>query len=645
MRTGLTICLLMLLLSIALPARQNDQDSLLARLDSTQISESQVDLQLQIARSISNTNIREALDYAHSALKDAEELRSTRWIAESKLAIGQFYDYLGVNREASNHLMEAFSDFRVLGDSLKQATTLMHIGNAYFYLDQFETAQIYFSLVSDYGRALNDTFLIISGINATAAVYGNTNKMDSALILFNEAFDLSKETGRLPQEILAYYNIGDVHLYSGRRTQALKVFHALEDNYDLRTHSPKHLTSLYNSMTKAYLEKRDLESARHYSELSLEALNQNMRLTEYMEYYENQFRIDTIEGNSESALNHFIRYKELSDSLSNASFKERLANFRIFYDLQSKENEIERLTLDNQFKDLQIRQKKLTNYLYVSLSSLMLIIVFLMVRSYRKIKEKNVLLEKQKQELEATQQHLVQSEKMASIGTLTAGIAHEINNPLNFISGGFNIVKELGEKLDWTGRDAEKKRYDIAAKMAKDGLDRSVDIVKALMTFSHRGGSKKVLTDLHEIIDNTLMFLNSKINDNIEIIKHYNLDSRVPVFPEKMHQVLMNILDNALYAVNSSSAGPKRITITTRKRKGKVILTFTNTGPAIEEKHMAQLFDPFFTTKDPGKGTGLGLSICYTLVSEHGGDIQAENTSNGTLFRIILPLKEEKTNA
>jgi signal transduction histidine kinase len=107
----------------------------------------------------------------------------------------------------------------------------------------------------------------------------------------------------------------------------------------------------------------------------------------------------------------------------------------------------------------------------------------------------------------------------------------------------------------------------------------------------------------------------------------------------------MNILDNALYAVNSSSAGPKRITITTRKRKGKVILTFTNTGPPIEEKHMAQLFDPFFTTKDPGKGTGLGLSICYTLVSEHGGDIQAENTSNGTLFRIILPLKEEKTNA
>jgi signal transduction histidine kinase len=628
------------MLIITLPARASDVDSLIARLDSTQISESQIDLQLQIARALSNSDIREALDYAHSALKDAEELRSTRWIAESKLAIGQFYDFLGVNREATNHLMEAFSDFRVLGDSIKQASTLMKIGNVYFYLNQFEQAQVYFARVSEYGRALNDTSLIISGINATAAVYGNTNKMDSALILFNDAFELSKEFGSLPQEILAYYNIGDVHLYSGRRTQALKVFHALEEYYDLRTNSPKHLTSLYNSMTKAYLEKRDLESARHYAGLSLEALNENMRLIEYMEYYQNQFRIDTIEGNAESALSNYIRFKELSDSLNNSSFTERLANYRIYYDLQSKENEIERLTLDNQFKDLKIRQKKLTNYLYVSLSTLMLIIVFLMVRSYRKIKEKNVLLEMQKEELETTQQHLVQSEKMASIGTLTAGIAHEINNPLNFISGGFNIVKEIHEKLDWSGREEEKRRYDMAAKMAKDGLDRSVDIVKALMTFSHRGGSKKVVTDLHEIIDNTLMFLSSKIKDDISIVKKYKLDSRVPVFPEKMHQVVMNILDNALFAVNMKSSGSKSITIATRKKSDRVILTFTNSGPGIPEKHMAQIFDPFFTTKDPGKGTGLGLSICYTLVKEHEGEIQAQNTPQGTVFIVTLPLSE-----
>jgi tetratricopeptide (TPR) repeat protein len=164
-------------------------DSLTALLDSTVLSEGQIDLQLQIARSISNSDIRKALEYAHRALEDAEELRSTRWIAESKLAIGQFYDYLGVNKQAADHLVEAFSNFRVLGDSAKQALSLMSIGNAYYYLDQFETAQDYYNLVSEYGRALNDTSLIISGINATAAVFGNTGKMDSALILFNEALE------------------------------------------------------------------------------------------------------------------------------------------------------------------------------------------------------------------------------------------------------------------------------------------------------------------------------------------------------------------------------------------------------------------------------------------------------------------------
>jgi len=631
--------ILMLMLLSTLPARSADVDSLIALLDSSFISESQIDLQLQIARAISNTDIREALDYANRSLKDAEEIRSTRWIAESKLAIGQFYDYLGVNQEAANHLMEAFSYFRELGDSLKQATTLMHIGNAYFYLEQFETAQDYFTLVSEYGRALNDTSLIISGINATAAVYGNTSEMDSALILFNEALALSKEIGSLQQEILAYYNIGDVHLYSFRRTQALKVFHNLEDNYDLKTNSSKHLSSLYNSMTKAYLEKRDIEMARHYSELTLEALNENMRLTQYMEYFQNQFRIDTTVGNDSLALAAFIRFKELSDSLSNTSFKERLANLDIYFELQSKENQIERLTLDNQNKDLKIRQKKLTNYLYVSLSSLMLIIVFLMIRSYRKIKEKNVELEKQKEALETTQQQLVQSEKMASLGTLTAGIAHEINNPLNFISGGLNIIKEVPEKLDWTGLDDDKHRFNMATKMAFDGLNRSVEIVKALMTFSHRGGSKKVETDLHEIIDNTLMFLSSKISDDIRIIKHYDLDRRVPVFPEKMHQIVMNLLDNALFAVNMLLSESKSITISTRKKKDKTILTFTNTGPSIKEEHLAQLFDPFFTTKDPGQGTGLGLSICYTLVSEHGGEIHAENTQDGTSFIVTIPVK------
>ena len=605
--------------------------------DTTLISEEQIDLQLQIANILSSTDIVAALDYANQALKEAEEIASVRWIAESKLAIGSLYDFLGVNSRASEYLMEALNSFEVLNDSLKQASTLMQIGNTYFYLKQYNTALKKFSQVSEFGRALNDTSLIISGLNATAAVYGNISKMDSALILFNEAHALARQYGSLQQEILAYYNMGDVHLYSGRRTQALEVFEDLENYYDLKTNSPKHLSSLYNSMTKAYLEKRNLDMAKEYSSKALEALQENMRLTEYPEYFLHRFRIDSLEQNYDQALANYIRYKELNDSLNNASFREQVANQEIFYELRSKENQIERLTLDNEFKDFKIRQKRLTNYGYAALSLLMLTIVFLVIRSYRKIKEKNLLLEKQKEDLKAAQQRLVQSEKMVSIGTLTAGIAHEINNPLNFISGGLNILKDLQDSLDWEGREKERKRCETATKMALDGLDRSVDIVQALMTFSHRGGSKKTETDLHEIIDNTLMFLGSKLSDDIQIVKNYKLERRIPVFPEKMHQVIMNIIDNAIYAVNMEPAGAKIITISTGISGEILELSFTNTGPSIAEEHLDQLFDPFFTTKDPGQGTGLGLSICYTLVSEHGGEIEVSNTREGVNFTVTLP--------
>jgi len=632
-------CLILVMLLSASWARPQNVDSLISLRDTTLISGEQIDLQLRIADALSDSDIREALAIANRALREAEEIGSVQWAAEAKLAIGRFYDFLGVNEEAAEYLREAFTSFVELQDSLKQANTLMQIGRTYFYIDQFESALKYFSLVSEYGRLLNDTSLIISGLNATAAVYGNTAKQDSALILFKEALDLARQFGSLQQEILAYYNMGDVHLHSSRRTQALEVFHDLENYYNLRENSPKYLTSLFNSMTKAYLEKRDLSKAKQYSDSTLYALKENMRYKEYQDYYLNLYRIDSAENHPDTALVHYIRYTELKDSLNNVSFKERQANLDIYFQLQSEESQIERLTLDNQFKDLKIWQKRLTNIGYAALSLLLLIIVFLIIRSYRKIKEKNILLEKQKEDLKAAQQHLVQSEKMASIGTLTAGIAHEINNPLNFISGGLNIVRELQEGIDWEGREEDQQRCLMATKMASDGLDRSVGIVKALMTFSHRGGSKKAETDLNDTIDNTLMFLSSKISDDIQIIKNYKLEKQVPVFPEKMHQVIMNIIDNAIFAVNMQTSRPRIITISTGIEGDEVLLSFSNTGPFIAQEHMDQLFDPFFTTKDPGQGTGLGLSICYTLVSEHGGKIRAKNIREGVNFTVTLPLR------
>jgi two-component system NtrC family sensor kinase len=665
MRSGYILFFIMVAFLSAPCLQAGNTDSLVSLLDNTLVNESQVELRLQIAREISNSDIKGALMYAREALSFAEEINSMALVADSKLAIGEFYDYLGVREEAIDHLMEALVIFEELNEPRKQAQALMLVGNAYWYLNQFESALKYYSQASRFAEALNDTSLIISVINARGAVYGNTGRMDSALILFREANSLSRQIDSRDQEILTYYNMGDVNLFSGNIDRAIGIFHDLENNYDLEHTSSKHLSNLYNSMTRAFILKGDVKWARRYSEKTREALSMYSRLTETREYYHNLYQIDSIEKNTQSALDHYVRYTRLNDSLSNASFRERLANLEIYFDLRAKEGEIERLQLDNQFKDLQIRQRMIINYGSISGIILLFTIVFLVVRSTLKTKEKNVALEMQTralekanlkisaqsrdlqdknnelesviEELKATQQHLVQSEKMASLGTLTAGIAHEINNPLNFISGGLGIIAGAEQENNGEGEQEKEERRSKALQMAFDGLERATGIVRALMTFSHKGASKLVKADLHEIIDNTLLFLHSKLSPGIEIRKDYQLKETIPVFPEKMHQVIMNIIDNAIYAVNQNHSGKKKITIKTQPQDGCMLLKISNNGPPIKEDHLHQLFDPFFTTKDPGEGTGLGLSICYTLISEHQGSIRAENLNGEVAFIIQLP--------
>ena len=149
-------------------------DSLWALLDSTQVSRMQAEIRLKIAAEISNEEIETALALSREALRQAEILGSKALIADSKLAIGGFYDYLGVKEEAIDYLGEALDVFEQLGIPDKEARALMLMGNAYYYLNQFESALKYYTRASVIGYALNDTILIISGINAKGAVYGNT---------------------------------------------------------------------------------------------------------------------------------------------------------------------------------------------------------------------------------------------------------------------------------------------------------------------------------------------------------------------------------------------------------------------------------------------------------------------------------------
>jgi len=259
-----------------------------------------------------------------------------------------------------------------------------------------------------------------------------------------------------------------------------------------------------------------------------------------------------------------------------------------------------------------------------------------------RVRERTSELDNALKQLKSAQQQLVQSEKMASLGTLTAGVSHEINNPLNYISGGLFLLDEHSEKKG-DHVITEANYMDSALSMIREGYEKVHRIVTSLLSFSGRGESRINIVDINEIIDNTLLILKPRITGNIELIREYGLDKPASVYQDKMHQIFLNILDNAIFALDRSGIqkGTKQIRITTRREERKnaefAVIEIFNNGGSIPEEHLDRIFDPFFTTREPGEGVGLGLSITYTLVSEHKGNIKAINVGEGVSFVIELP--------
>jgi signal transduction histidine kinase len=274
----------------------------------------------------------------------------------------------------------------------------------------------------------------------------------------------------------------------------------------------------------------------------------------------------------------------------------------------------------------------------------------LTLRFENELKNKNTKLDQQNEELKVmleelklNQQHLIHSEKMASLGTLTAGVAHEINNPLNFISGGLNIIEDLRTNENLYKYPEVQDELRASSETIQAGLDRATKIVRSLIAFAYSGKPLLAPADVHEIIDNTLLFLNSKFEFKVEIEKNYLLKKRVPVYIDLLHQIILNILDNAVFELIKDTSGtPKLITIKTFEEEFEnsnyAFISIYNSGPQIPEANFARLFDPFFTTKMPGEGTGLGLSIAFTLVKKHNGSISVQNLPEGVEFLLKLPL-------
>ena len=259
-----------------------------------------------------------------------------------------------------------------------------------------------------------------------------------------------------------------------------------------------------------------------------------------------------------------------------------------------------------------------------------------------KLSQQNLALEKANREIKETEMQLVQSEKLASLGRMSAGIIHEINNPLNFATTGLFTLRKKGRHL----APEQQADYTEVLTDVEDGLKRVQAIVSDLRMFTHPNTEQLDPVPVAEIVTPALRFLSNEWRDTVQIEQKFAEHQTILANKNRLIQVIVNLLQNSLDALKIKSFPPGEkptIWIESRVENGQSILSVRDNGTGIDPKVLDKIFDPFFTTKDVGEGMGLGLSICYSIMQEYGGKISV-NTEPGKFceFALEFPVKSNQ---
>lgn len=279
----------------------------------------------------------------------------------------------------------------------------------------------------------------------------------------------------------------------------------------------------------------------------------------------------------------------------------------------------------------------------------------------RMVEGRTIELKKANYKLKSAQEQVIQSEKLSSIGQLSAGVAHEINNPIGFINSNLKTLSEYAEttlkliegysslKQDNSSIEAIKSEYDYnfikkdmpqLIKESIEGASRVIEIVKDLKGFARTDNKATAKVNLHTCINSTLNMVANEIKYKAQVKKDFGEIPEIECRPVQINQVIMNLLVNAAQAIKDEGL----ITIKTYSLGENIILEISDTGEGIKKDIMEKIFDPLFTTKEASIGTGLGLSVTYSIVKSHSGDIEAiSTTGKGTTFKVTLPAKLKST--
>ncbi len=542
-------------------------------------------------------------------------------------------------------------------DSVQLAYALAYLGYAYGKFDHLKELQYY----AECKKIMVNLNLTQSDIPINTIIgyaYKDMGIPDSALAYLQKGYAYALQTDKplTPESFYVYF--GEVYYQKGQKDLAMSYFRRSIASINQASPSDGEGHGQdYLGMASIFRDGNELDSARFFAQKALRLLQKKQRTIYLIQAADLLFELYK-NSNSEEAL----KYLRISSATKDSLFS------------QENGRQIEKLAFEDQERAAKTQrmiesreiafQNRIKLYSVLAVLGVVLLIALILYRNNRQKQFANKLLQSQKEEIEstlnllrATQAQLIQSEKLASLGELTAGIAHEIQNPLNFVNNfaevSAEMLIEMEEELE-KGDVQEAKAISADLKQNLNKINhhgqRASGIVKSMLEHSRTSSGTKEPTDLNALSDEYLRLAyhglrakDSSFNADYELIADPNLP-KVDVVPQDMGRVLLNLISNAFYAVNEKThLGLKdyrpKVTVSTSFVGDTVIIKVSDNGSGIPEAIKDKIFQPFFTTKPTGQGTGLGLSLAYDMVVKgHGGTLEVENTPGpGSIFVMTLP--------
>ena len=589
---------------------------------------------------------QEALDLAQKSNFLKGEINAYGSMAEAFSGKGNYPKAL----EASLRRLELSEKS---GDSTNIVWSYALIGNVYYYSNDYERALYYYNKLK-----LNYTIFlryqeVFSGF--LGETYFHLNQPDSAFYYTKMCYDLDIKSEY--HWTVPYFYLGEIYAEKKEYASARDYYHAGIN------HAIDKLDFLdgYVGIARLFQKMNVVDSAVYYARQAIGIVHDGSFPSKIVEASKILTDIYTTSHTTDSTL----KYTQIRMVAKDSLFSQAKQN--LFFNEQLYQQELQQKMEQEQ---LASKNRQNTTILLAGLLIVLIIAIGLWRRNIYKQKSYAILqhqkqetdnqktrVEKTLEELRITQTQLIQSEKMASLGELTAGIAHEIQNPLNFV----NNFSEVNKELLFEMKDEMKKgNIDDANAIANDVIGneekiihhgkRADAIVKGMLQHSRVSTGQKELTDINALADEYLRLsyqgLRAK-DKTFNATMQTDFDEgieKINIIPQDIGRLLLNLYQNAFYAVNEKlKQQPKgyepTVSVSTKKLDGKIEIRLKDNGDGIPQKIVDKIFQPFFTTKPTGQGTGLGLSLAYDIIKAHGGELEVETKQQeGTIFIILLPM-------